>query len=159
MTGEYGIPMKFKGAVEAVPHLRFRPGLRALRRCSDYISCEQPRKIIGSVGIEDDLKDKPGYRKCALWDFLIGFCSSKADRLYFVEVHPAASSNVAEMIKKLDWILRWLQSDAQPINRFPWKKFYWIATGGVKIPRHSPQYKRLRQTQIAGPVEQLILLE
>jgi hypothetical protein len=69
---------------------------------SQLIAVNNTRLLEGSVDIDAcTLKNHPNE---ARWDYAIGY-ESKA---YFVEIHPADTSNVNEVIKKAEWLKQWL---------------------------------------------------
>lgn len=151
----------FSDVVNACPPLQCRKGLQAIKRSEGKgkISGEDARKILGSVSLEDDCKGM--HPNSNLWDYLVGYERSNAVVAHYIEVHPAETSEVALIEKKLDWLERFLQDDAQRgLVSFP-REYHWVASGRINIPQHTPQYKKLqtslRKRGLNGPVKSLVL--
>lgn len=67
----------------------------------------------------------------------------------FVEIHPADTSNVNEVIKKAEWLKQWLKTKAPNLKALaPNHTYYWIPSGRCNILKNSPQYKRLAQSNV-----------
>jgi hypothetical protein len=80
---------------------------------------------------------------------------------HYIEVHSAETSEVAEIERKLDWLERFLQDDAQRgLAALP-RAYHWVASGRINIPQHTPQYKKLqtslRKRGLNGPIKSLVL--
>lgn len=137
--------MSFKDAVERTPDVKdgFRMGLQALGTNSQYIKAADTRMIGGSVDIDQcTLKLYPTDPR---WDYAIDY----AGRVHFVEVHPAATSNVKEMIQKKAWLKDWLNKKAVDLKSLPAVPcVYWVASGKVSILPNSPQRRQLAQSKI-----------
>lgn len=141
--------MGFKQAVAATAGLKgaYRPGLRALRHADrNKIKCSNQRRLSGSVNLDEALAaSRPNDPR---WDYGIGVRHGKRpERVVWVEVHPAASSNVKEVLSKLTWLKQWLVESAPQLHDMP-ADFVWIASGKVSIPRHAPQFRRLAASAI-----------
>jgi hypothetical protein len=150
----------FRDAVNACGCLQYRNGLQAIKGSEGggQISGKDPRKILGSVAIEDDCGDThPGNP----WDYVVGYGRSNGVIAHYIEVHPAESSDVAKVEKKLDWLEALLQEDAQQELAALRREYHWVASGRINIPRHTPQYKKLetslRKRGLKGPVKNLVL--
>lgn len=66
------------------------------------------------------------------------------DEAFFIEVHPADTKNVDEMIKKVVWLKEWLaKTSPLLLNLHKNRIFYWIPSGRVRILKNSSQYKRI----------------
>ncbi|AUX20544.1 uncharacterized protein SOCEGT47_010160 [Sorangium cellulosum] len=151
----------FSGAVNACGSLTYRRGLQAIkkREGKGQIAGEDASKILGSIAIDDDCRDThPGSSR---WDYLVGYDRSNGVLAHYIEVHPAETSNVAEVEKKLDWLDAFLQEDARRgLAAFP-REYHWVASGRINIPQHTPQYKKLqtslRKRGLKGPVKNLVL--
>jgi len=82
-----------------------------------------------------------------IWAYGIGYRTIEASEIvYWVEVHPASSKNVQEMLNKVAWLKNWLTS-ARLLNGLQ-KHFVWVASGKVSLLPHSPQRKRIAQAGI-----------
>ena len=136
---------KFKKAVEAIPDIKdgFRFGVQALGGMSYLVTSSTPRLFDGSVDIDACTKDL--YPDDAGWDYVIGF----NNHAYFLEIHPASTSNVRDMIKKAQWLDNWLNEKATGLKALvATNVFYWIASGKYSILKNSPQSRMLAQSKI-----------
>lgn len=136
---------KFKKAVEAIPDIKdgFRFGVQALGGMSYLVTSSTPRLFDGSVDIDACTKDL--YPVDARWDYVIGF----NNHAYFLEIHPASTSNVRDMIKKAQWLDNWLNEKATGLKALvATNVFYWIASGKYSILKNSPQSRMLAQSKI-----------
>jgi len=149
--------VSFEEAVRAAPapvDRAYRSGKRALaREYRSRVACAEPRRLTGSIDLDSALSSEPGYANAPRWDYGIGYKPRCAEeRAIWIEVHPASTSNVREVISKANWLRTWLRENAPPlalltIGDGPIRPFVWIATARVHIPRNSPQ---ARQLAIAG---------
>lgn len=134
----------FKAAVEATPDITFGycNGLQAFKSNSSLLKVANTRKLLGSVDIDDATKNL--YPQDARWDYAVGY----EDNAYFVEVHPANTSNVAEMAKKAKWLETWLKDKAGELAKIRDGNLLWIPSGKVAILKSSPQYRSLAQHKL-----------
>ena len=133
---------RFREAVEATQDISegYRPGLGALREYSGVICAKQTRGLEGSVDIDTCTRDL--YPEDPRWDYAVG-CQGK---VYYVEVHPAYTSQVKKMLEKKEWLKEWLAEKAPLLDDIPKANppFYWVATeAGVNILRGSKEYRKL----------------
>jgi hypothetical protein len=133
----------FRQAVDAAPGLRgaFCEGLQALRRSDGAkIECKNPRRVIGSIDLDEHLAiscpDDPR------WDCGIGVKSNGAEEAVWVEVHPASSAHVGEVLRKLKWLKNWLERNA-PDLRAMTSRYCWVASGSVSLRPGSREYMRI----------------
>ncbi|MBC7226222.1 MAG: hypothetical protein H5T61_03195 [Thermoflexales bacterium] len=155
--------MSFQKAVAETPHLglgAYRPGKQALGPDGDRIRCKKNGRFTGSVNLEKALKEK--YPDDPLWDYGVGFQIERGPEVAFwIEVHPAYTSEVSAFLSKLAWLKAWLQGNAKALwqltQRNPRPAYFWLASGGVHIPKGSPQARRLRQAGIGYPREMIEL--
>lgn len=120
-----------------------QPGLRAMGNNAKVIDINDSKKLHGSVDI-DKCTCKHFPNECR-WDYVVGYDGFA----YFIEVHPANTSNVKEMIKKSVWLESFLKSHARLLRDLNNDKvFYWIPSGKHAILKNSPQAKRLAQSRI-----------
>ena len=121
----------------------FQPGLKALGAESCYIKANNPKLIDGSVNIDKCLKSR--YPHASRWDYAIGYNLNA----YFVEIHPADTSNVDEMIRKVWWLRKWLSESATDLQLLhKCKVFHWIPTGRVRILKGSTHYKKIAKNNL-----------
>lgn len=127
----------FKSIVQAVPAIAgaYREGLQALEsKDAGKVKPQNPRKLSGSVYLDKCLKTTNPHD--ARWDYVIGY----REKAYFVEVHPANTSNVDEVVKKKKWLDVWLKTNALDLKAMmAGTSYYWIASGKVAILPNSPQ--------------------
>ena len=117
-----------------------KPGLQALGANSRFISLADTRKCTRSLDIDVALATtKPHDSR---WDYIIEY----NNYLYFVEVHPASTSEVERILKKLDWLKEWLLT-VPTINTLPKGAipFRWAVTGKYAILSGSSQARKLAQ--------------
>jgi hypothetical protein len=63
----------------------------------------------------------------------------------FVEVHSATTHGVSEVQKKLEWLKSFLRRrNMHGLTVMP-HEYHWVASGRIRIPRHTRQYKQLAQ--------------
>ena len=121
----------------------FQPGLKALGAESCHIRAVNPQLIDGSVNIDKCLKTL--YPHASRWDYAIGYDGNA----YFVEIHPADTSNVDEMIRKVGWLKKWLSESATDLQSLhKCKVFHWIPTGRVRILKGSTHYKKIAKNNL-----------
>lgn len=141
----------FKDSVSKCYEIKdaLKPGLSAMKGYSILVRAANTKLIDGSVDIDEAVRDK--YPEDSRWDFVVGY----ANEAFFIEVHPAATSNVEEMLNKVKWLKGWLVSSA-PVLKTLHKKdvYYWVPTKGVSILKNSVQYKKisLNHLVIKNPV-------
>ncbi len=144
--------MSFKEAIQNTVDLVvcYRPGLQALRADSSKIKASQTNLLEGSVNIDDCVKEK--YPNDSRWDYVLGY----KERVYYVEVHPASTSEVRSVLAKLDWLEKWIRGTA--LNNLVHKSTYhWIASGSIRITRNSKYSRLLAQSKISQPSRTLDL--
>lgn len=131
----------FKSIVQAIPAIAgaYREGLQALEsKDAGKVKPQNPRKLSGSVYLDKCLKTTNPHD--ARWDYVIGY----SEKAYFVEVHPANTSNVDEVVKKKKWLDVWLKTNALDLKAMmAGTGYYWIASGKVAILPNSPQARKI----------------
>ena len=150
--------MKFRDAVEQTVSVRdrFREGLQAIRNVDRArLSCASPQLLRGSVDVDSALEAaQPANPR---WDYAIGLGRhSRPDLVIWLEVHPASSSHVDEVLSKLHWLRNWLRTDAPALCAMP-AQFRWVATGKVSFRRGSQEQKRIAQNGLRFPAKHLRL--
>jgi hypothetical protein len=146
--------MTFRQAAEETPDVAdgYQSGLSALGQYSRKVFCSNSRLLEGSIDIDTCTKRK--YPSDNRWDYALSY----NQKIYFVEVHPANTSEIATVLKKLQWLKGWLNRHAQKINQLPKAQpaFYWIQSGSFAIPKNSPQFRKIVQNNLK-PTSQLSL--
>lgn len=135
----------FKTAVENTPDVAngYNYGLQALEKADkNVVKLKDNFKADGSLNI--DKETKALYPKDSRWDYAIGYDG----KVYFVEVHPANTSNISEMAKKKEWLKNWLSLKAPLLDDLPsgHPRFLWAATeSGVHISKQASYTRKLAQ--------------
>lgn len=136
----------FKSIVQAIPAIAgaYREGLQALEsKDAGKVKPQNPRKLSGSVYLDKCLKTTNPHD--ARWDYAIGY----SEKAYFVEVHPANTSNVDEVVKKKKWLDVWLKTNALDLKAMmAGTGYYWIAFGKVAILPNSPQARKIAKNKL-----------
>lgn len=148
--------MTFAEAVDLTSSIRghLKAGLKALKSSDKDRVSGSGRLLSGSVDIDAALRDE--FPNAARWDYGIGIKAHSDDFVAWLEVHPASSHHVDEVISKLLWLKGWLQTCAVELDRLP-RRFYWVATGAVSFDRASPQAKRIAQAGLRFPAKHINL--
>ena len=138
------MPMKFKKAIESVPAIAvgFRNGLQALEsKDKKHVACDDSFTLTGSVYLDELLRDD--YPSDSRWDYGIGVgIDAVDDRIVWLEIHPASTANIPEVLKKHAWLKRWLTDSATALRKMP-AVYVWAASGRVAIAHHAKQVKHL----------------
>jgi hypothetical protein len=121
----------------------FQPGLKALESVDrKSISSKEPRYLRGSINLDKALKKT--HPNDPRWDYGIAVRTDQEedDRVVWVEVHPASSNHVDEVIRKHQWLKCWLSKSAPLLQEFE-TEFVWVSSGKVTLPGGSPQRRRV----------------
>lgn len=135
----------FKQSVESIDDLKggYRSGLQALGPNSKKVSVKCAKDLLGSVDI--DSCTHTIYPNDSRWDYAVGY----NQKVIFMEVHPADTSNVSEMIKKVQWLKTWLKEKAESLVKMGRDdNYYWIPSGRNNILKTSPQYRSLAKHKL-----------
>jgi hypothetical protein len=151
--------MTFEAAVRAAASVsdHYRNGLQALRAGdAGCIWCRNPRRLTGSVNVDGALQaaepDAPR------WDYGIGLRRKSAENAIWVEVHPASSTSITDMLNKLQWLRDWLRAQAPTLAALTQSDYYWVSTDAtIAITPNSPQARRLAAAGLRGPMRILRL--
>jgi len=134
--------LTFKQAVEATPDVAngYQIGLVALGQYSNKINAANTRLLNGSIDI--DTCTTRIYPNENRWDYALAY----SQKVYFVEVHSASTSQVKTVLRKLQWLKDWLISDAPEINNLKAQQpYYWIMSNNNQILRGSSQARQISQ--------------
>jgi hypothetical protein len=137
--------VSFKKAVGQTLHLEkaWCAGLLALRaEDKPHIVPEDTRRLRGSVDVDKALqKVEPNANR---WDFGIAYqhADLKEEFVYWVELHTASDSQVKVVIRKAEWLRRWLGNGKNPLNDFQ-REFIWVSSGATTFTLTSPQKKTM----------------
>lgn len=142
----------FQKAVEGTPDIStaYRSGLQALKRSDRGVfDVADTRLLDGSVDIDTAVQGK--YPKENRWDYAIGY----SGKVCYVEVHPAYTSEVSTIEKKLRWLKTWLKEKGPLLDAIPKAipAFVWAQTGkGGILPRSSQARKLAAMGVTVTPV-------
>lgn len=81
------------------------------------------------------------------WDYAIEYNKE----VFFIEFHPAETSSVTVVLKKLEWLKEWLKKKAPKIDELKSAEhypYYWIGSGSFNILKTSAQYRRLTEARL-----------
>lgn len=145
----------FKEVVEATHDIAtcYRNGLQGLGSHSNKVRLGDAQKCLGSVDLDACTLQR--YPNDNRWDY--AFCYK--GEVFFIEVHGAKTGEVSTVLRKLQWLKNWLNTNAQEINRLKAKStgpFFWVQSSGFHIPQNSPQFRLAAQNGIK-PVAMVIL--
>lgn len=124
-------------------------GLGGLRK-SDRSRVKVPYSSLLTCSIDLDASLKHGYPQANRWDYAIEYDR----RTYFLEVHPASTSEINSMIQKVEFLERWAGSHLpkllEPQPGVSVRCYYWIASGStdLRISQTSPQARKLAMKHI-----------
>ena len=154
------IPNAFQKAVSDTPDLgkhAYHAGLKALTAAHRKRIQQGEARILGSINLDGALCQR--YPNEPRWDYGIGIQKGSKPFAIWVEVHPASTSNVSEVLSKLRWLKEWLNSQAlQLLKLTPEQEAYhWVATNGVHIALTTQQARQLAQAGLTMPREVLKL--
>ncbi len=128
----------------------YKKGLQALKAADRaLVKPGNSRLCHGSADIDSSLAAQQP--QASRWDYVIAHDQT----LNFVEVHPAHTSEVSQVIKKKEWLMAWLKTAETGKLDAP-RRFHWVASGKVAITRNSKQARAAAQKGLM-PVRQLAL--
>ena len=130
----------------------FCPGLRALGSNSDYVDVSDSRQLTGSVDL--DAQTRNAYPRDSRWDYAVGYGVAA----YFLEVHPAETSEVSTVLRKAEWLERWLRDHAPALQRLSaTRSRYWVPSGRNDILLTSKYQKMLAMRHVVIVRRRLVL--
>ena len=117
-------------------------GLRALGNHSTKVGLRRGWKEKVSVNLDEAMRELlPNDPR---WDYGVEISSGKRVRVEWIELHPAHSGAVGEVIRKARWLKARL-SGASACERPSLETMHWLATDGVHIDA-----QRMRQLKAEG---------
>jgi len=154
--------MTFRNAVAQAPGPvadAYQPGKQALGPYRDRIQCSNPHRFTGSINLDAALST--AFPDAPRWDYGIGFQKNGREVALWIEVHPASTSDVDNVLAKLEWLKLWLRREADALWRLTIRndgqQYVWIATGGVHIRPGTPQARRLQTAGLNLPRDRIRL--
>lgn len=119
-------------------------GLGAMERGDrKYIKVPYTKLLSGSLALDEAAKET--YPNSNRWDYAIEY----EGHTFFIEIHPAFTSEIECVIQKVEFIIKWLKENAPEILSLPKKEseeriFYWVSSGGTDL-RIAPGSKQARK--------------
>ena len=116
-----------------------------MRSYSHRVILADNGKCDGSLDIDSALL--AAQPNAARWDYALMY----ADRVVYIEVHPAASgANINEILAKVRWLRQWLANQASALQALPRHSaaFIWIASGSVDLRPSGAQRRALAEAGI-----------
>ena len=130
---------------------QFKTGLGAVKRNErQKLVVPDTRKITGSLDIDSSTKEK--YPQANRWDYAIEYDKET----FFIEIHPASTSEIQTFLAKLSWLKQWLKEKAPEINALKPKNkqpYHWVYTSKFAILPNSKYARQLAQMNLI-PVRQ-----
>lgn len=137
-----------KAAVEQTDDVKgnFQTGLGAVHGNErQKIVVPDTRSILGSLDIDASTLTK--YPQENRWDYVIEY----NQEVFFIEIHPASTSDVPTVLAKLDWLKWWLKNKAPKISTLKSKDkqpYHWVYTNKNAILPGSKYAKQLAQNKL-----------
>lgn len=128
-------------------------GLGALGAYRSKVRAADPNQLLSSIDIDSAVRDK--YPDASRWDYAIEY----GKQVFFMEVHHGSTGEASEVMKKLEWLKRWLETSAPQIKALKAKDrapYYWVFTNKFNILKTSHQYRQLVQVGLV-PTRELNL--
>ena len=79
----------------------------------------------------------------------MGFChclpahtNDEDEFIYWVEPHTASDSEIDVVIRKANWLLKWLKQPGNLLDQFK-RDIVWVSSGRTSFTLSSPQTKRM----------------
>ncbi len=148
---------EFRKAVGACPALTLQNGLQALGGDRNIIKPKDTRSLTGSVNIDECLKQShPNDNR---WDYAIGYRGHNGtEKAYFIEVHPAQTSEIKCVIEKARNLRKWAEVNASALwNMTIPREIHWVASGGYNISPNDRRLLKLKEERISSPQRELVL--
>ena len=122
----------FQVAVENTEEVKngFRVGKQAIKSADrSKVDAAESKKLQGSLDIDSQVKAL--YPMDPRWDYALSY----ADKIYYLEVHPAETSEIDKVVSKVKWLKNWLKNKATKINELPKAEhpYIWIQSGRYAI--------------------------
>ncbi|MCC7490773.1 MAG: hypothetical protein IT204_00410 [Fimbriimonadaceae bacterium] len=148
--------MTFCQAVAMAPGLEdaCRPGLQAMGANSRHVRCDNTQEFTGSVDLDSAVA--AAQPQASRWDYGVGLRRQNVEVAAWIEVHPANSNSVEDVLRKLRWLQDWLRTKACDLGRLT-QSYHWVATGRVAWSANSPQRRKLAAAGLKFSSSPLIL--
>jgi hypothetical protein len=93
------------------------------------------------------------------WDYAVGYNGSdNMERAYFIEVHPAETSEISRVVLKARALKEWAQRCAPDLwNMTVPRQIHWIASGRCDIRLNDSYRRKLALAGVGSPKQYLVL--
>lgn len=123
----------------------FQSGLGALKKADrQCVKVPDTKLLGGSVALDD--AGCEAYPRANRWDYALEY----AGHTFFLEIHPASTSEIDSVISKVKFLKDWLRANCPGMLALPKKEsgercFYWVSSGetDLRIIPGSRQAKKL----------------
>lgn len=149
---------QFRKAVKACSDLALRDGLQAVSATGrEKIRPENTRSVTGSVDIDEDLRAQ--FPEDNRWDYAVGYRSSDGqEKAWFIEVHPAETSEISCVVRKARFLRTWAQHFAPDLwNMTIPRQIHWVASGRCDIRLNDSYRRQLALAGVGSPKQRLVL--
>ena len=135
---------------EASPVLRpyLKAGLGAFAN-NERKKIRVPSTSLLECSVNLDEAAKASYPHENRWDYALGY----SGQTYFIEIHPANTSEIDCVVKKVIFVKKWLGSVSPGLLDGSGSEFfYWVSSGttDLRIMKNSPQGRRLALHKIVS---------
>lgn len=145
-----------------------RPGKQALNAMvGQAVSIADTRRFTGSIDLDLCLAGNPAHANEPRWDYGLGFVSPGTGIrcAVWIESHNATPGDVAQVVKKLQWLKRWLgnyRAELLPMTHSAEREmgsspYIWHAVGPVSINKGSSARRTLAQAGLSMPTKKIRL--
>lgn len=125
---------------------QYKTGLHAIQsNMRQKFIVPDVKKIGGSLDIDTSVKTM--YPEDHRWDYAVEY----DNEVFFIEIHPAITSEITTVLAKLEWLKKWLNEQAPEIKALrPSQKqaYYWVYTNRYAIAPTSSYLKQLATKKI-----------
>lgn len=117
---------------------------------SKHRKCVQLKNLQVSCSLNIDEAYRKAEPQNHRWDYYIHVINNtRLAYAVFFEPHTCTTKEVSCFLEKHQWLMEKIKSSLSFLVRGTERQFYfWIPSSGNKIVTHSPQYKRLKKTNI-----------
>ncbi len=128
----------------------------------EQVDCADTKRFLGSFDLDNAYAGaQPNANR---WDYGLGFKEkSKEEVMLWLEVHSATAGEVDAFLRKYQWLMNWLKTEAKDLAALTKRKggqkcFLWLATdSGVNIRPGSQHARRLQSAGFDLPRQKIIL--
>ncbi len=149
---------QFRKAVVACSYVTLQEGLQALSPASrEKIRPKNTRSVKGSVDLDKDLRDRlPAENR---WDYVVGYeGNDNVERAFFIEVHPAETSEIRRMVRKAQSLKTWAERHAPDLwNMTIPREIHWVASGRCNLRLNDAYRRQLALAGVGSPKQYLEL--